>query len=294
MKIVSIHLAYNEGNLIYKNLLHLYDFIDEMLVWEGTLSPFSDQPIHSTDNTIEEIQRFIKEKDTKNKIKLFTTDKILANKREECEAIAKNIMLAGSNIENGDLLTMIDVDEFYLPEGFYNITEMFRNYNDMESLWVEEYQHAYRIGLCFDAEHQGRFMRYKIGAKYTASQHFFYPNDKRDISKIGQLWPRRLTGFHHLCWVKHPTLIREKVLTFKRQSFTYWYNNCYLAWPFDPETAYHNNRNISVANGWSGLGYAEGQDGRLYEFKGELPKALEGYSPDWTGYIKEHYNELRI
>jgi hypothetical protein len=95
----------------------------------------------------------------------------------------------------------------------------------------------------------------------------------------------------HLCWLKHPKLVRQKVESFQRPSFTSWYNHVYLKYPFTPEQAYYNNSRIPP---YFGKGFAEGQHARLEEFEGKLPEVLQDMEIDWTSYIINHHDELVI
>lgn len=295
MKTIALSMAYNEGPLIYKNLAHIYDLCDQLVIFEGTVSPFDDQPAHSTDNTVEEIERFIADFGT-DKVVFWSPDKNNdIDRRENYEGWVKNEMLKRSAIEHGDLIWMVDVDEFYKPEGVQRAIEAFRKDDKLEHLPIEEYQFAYSMLLWFKAGHDGRYLRYVDGCYYTGSQHLIYP-DGRDISRENgaNRLPRELSQMYHLCWVKHPKLIREKVQTFKRPSFTLWYNECYLKWPFSPEVAYENNTRLSRPRGWAGGGFCEGQTEILRPFGGELPECLKDIDVNWVQYILDNVEELRI
>jgi hypothetical protein len=295
MKVIAISMSYNEGPWIYKNLQHIYDLVDELLIFEGTVSPFDDQAAHSIDNTRDEIARFLDDYGT-TKIKYWSPQKNDSIRtREHYEAWVKNELLRKSNIEHGDLIWMVDADEFYKPEAVTSIIRMFAENDNLLHLPIEEYQFAYSMHLWFKAGHDGRFMRYIKGAQYSGSQHLIAP-DGRDISrenKNGRL-PREQSQMYHLCWVKHPLLIKEKVLTFKRPSFTAWYNNCYLVWPGNPELAYQNNARLSQPQGWPGGGFCEGQTEPLVPFTGSLPNCLTELDDDWGLYVLNHNKELKI
>ncbi|MHA2009818.1 MAG: hypothetical protein ACXADW_02925 [Candidatus Hodarchaeales archaeon] len=295
MKIVAISMSYNEGPWIYKNLQHIYDLVDELLIFEGTVSPFNDQAAHSIDGTRDEIARFLDDYGIV-KIKYWSPEKNNSIRtREHYEAWVKNELLKRSNIEHGDIIWMVDADEFYKPQAVTNIISMFQKNDSLLHVPIEEYQFAYNMNLWFKAGHDGRFMRYIKGSQYSGSQHLITP-DGKDLSrenKNGRL-PREQSQMYHLCWVKHPLLIKEKVLTFKRPSFTAWYNNCYLRWPINSKLAYNNNRILSRPMGWPGGGFCEGQTEPLQEFDGTLPECLQNIDVNWISYIQENIEKLII
>ncbi len=293
MKVICLTQAYNEGMFMHQYLQCIYPLIDEWIITEGNISPFGNQSKRSNDNTRGEIKTFIELYDKKNKIKFY--DAFEANlpprNREDYEGLNKNFMLKKTSIEHGDLVVIGDCDEFWKEERFLQIVERFRNGDKLEHVPVEEYQFAYNLRTYFNAEHNGRFMRYVNGAKFGSTNHFIYP-DGRDITKdYSSLAKREDTGMCHLCWCKHPLQIREKVISFGRPSFTKWYNAVYLGYPFHGDDVYRINNMISP---YFGKGFAEGQHEKLQEFKGKLPWPLQNMHWDHTDYIKRHYDELII
>lgn len=297
MKTIALVMAYNEQDLIYRCLQNIYDVVDQIILFHGTVSPFGDQAEVSTDNTSGQIGKFLQDVSFKrgNKVLHWSPRKNTSIKtREEYEGWVKNEMLKMSCIEHGDLIYMVDVDEFIFPDNICRIIERFKRDDKILHVPIGEYQFAYNMRLEFKASHNGRFMRYHKDAKYGGSQHYIYP-DGKDISKDQTYFmPREESQMFHLCWVKSPELIKQKVLTFRRLSFVAWYNACYLVWPRDPQAAYQNNISISRAYGWPGGGFCEGQKEPLVEFTGKLPEVLNGYNPDYLEYIKENYERLKI
>jgi len=296
MKTIALILSYNEEELIERCLANIYDLVDQIIIFEGTLSPFDDQPLRSQDKTDDRIQSFMILYDRQNKIRYWRPEKNNdIRSREQYEAWAKNEMLAMSNIESGDLIYMVDVDEFFKQDHLEYIISYFKREPSLNHAVVEEYQFAYTMLLYFSASHNGRFLRYVKGAKYSASQHFIYPGGTDISKKVDYIFKREICPMFHYCWVKPPELIRQKVLTFKRPSFTNWYNNCYLVWPQNPRIAYENNKALSQVYGWPGTGYAEGQTEPLVFFSETThPIVLNGFEPDYMEYIRQNYNMLKI
>lgn len=299
MKIALI-MAYDEGPFIYNNLLNHYDLFDVIVVFEGTCS-INSQPAHSSDNTIEEINRFIRGKDIKHKIKFISQDyrsyKKFGN-REELEGFIKQQMLLTAKPWHGDIICLIDADEFHNPESLYNEIEIVKNNDKINHLILEEWQFCYSLSLYVNASHESRVWRFVNGAKYTNSNHIIYP-DGTDISKDrSYIIPREQSNFFHLSYFKYPNLIKNKVLTFNRHSFTQWYNNCYLLWPQSPEKAYENNRIISQHMGWEAkdnAGFLEGQCNKIEEFNRPILSILSQYAcVDHRQYIINNIENLRI
>jgi hypothetical protein len=289
MKTIALAMMYDEEAFAYKSLQNIYNVVDQIIVSDISVSPFN-QPLHSSDNTFKEIQRFIKNEDIKNKIKIFKPHESLGTeKRENLEAICKNKMLKMSDIEDGDIIYMVDIDEFFLPECIEFIKSKFKKNDHMVHTRLYEKQFAYNMSLYFNSSHDGRFLRYRKGAFYTASQHFHHTVDGPDLTKIHTHdIPREEVEFFHLCWVKHPLLLRNKVLTFKRPSFTNWWNFVFLCWPIDDQQAYKNNKTLPP---YHGTGFCEGMHEKLRQFEGELPEVLRDYNYDWLSYLRFIFND---
>jgi len=293
MQIICLTQAYNESTLMHKYMQWLYPLVDKWVITEGSLTPFGNLSIRSIDNTVRIINDFISMYDKKNKIifKNAIEPKIKPNNREVYEGLNKQRMLDLAEPEHGDLIVIGDADEFWQKDRFMNIVDKFRKNDKINHVPIEEWQFAYNLRTAFKAEHNGRFFRYINGAKFTTTNHFVYP-DGQDITRNYEyLATRDETNMIHLCWTKHPELIRNKVLSFNRASFTQWYNNVYLVYPDSPELAYQNNKRIAP---YFGTGFAEGQHERLQEFTGTLPSVLTGMFKCWLSYIRKNKGFLKI
>lgn len=293
MQTIALMQAYNEGLFIHQQLSWLMDCVDEIIITEGCLSPFKNQSIRSCDSTRNSIKIFKETYDKNNKIKYydaFIADPVPRN-REGYEGLNKNFMLKKSSIEHGDLIYIADCDEFWDPNRFNSIMEKFKNDDKIRHIPVEEHQFAYGLKLCFNAEHNGRFLRYITGSKFGDTNHFIHP-DVGDITKdYSHLAKRSDTQMCHLCWSKHPSFVKQKVESFQRPSFTAWYNNVYLEYPDQKEAVYEINKRIGP---YYGTGFAEGQHERLHPFNGILPPVLRNMHLDWTNQIKIWHEELKI
>jgi len=290
MKIIAMGQCYNEGLCIYKGLQWLYPLVDQIVLSEGRLTPFGNLPIRSTDDTIEKIKYFITMHDVYNKIKFFNAVEGECGNREKAEGNNKNFLLSQMNIEDGDIIYIWDSDEFFLPNAFLKHIDIMEQNPTYDHIRSEEWQFAYGMKWAFKASH-GRFIRYRSGCKFTTTNNFNYLDGKNATKHPDMVIPRDKAGFFHLCWTKDPQHIREKVLSFNRPSFTSWYNNVYLVWPKYPQMAYINNKLIHP---YFGTGFAEGQHEKLVEFEGEMPEVLKDINVDWTDYINEHCDELKI
>jgi glycosyltransferase involved in cell wall biosynthesis len=300
MKVIALCQAYNEGMFMHQCLQWATGVVDHVVIMEGSLSPFGNLPQQSTDDTRKILEEVT---DHNPKTSWLVGDyeeersKLLKNgrNREAQEGINKNFMLQYAieehGLEHGDLIFILDVDEFWHEENFLRIVEKFRKDDSLVHVPVEEYQFAYNLRTCFNAEHNGRFMRYVAGARFGDTNHFVHP-DRGDITKdYSHLAKREDTLMCHLCWCKHPLQIREKVVSFNRQSFTLWYNLIYLGYPLHGDAVYQLNQKIPP---FYGKGFCEGQHEPLYEFEGELPWPIRSMTWDHAQYIRKHHDELVI
>jgi len=92
------------------NLRALYPFAHEIIVVEGAVEKARAAATpdgHSTDGTLEVLQRFKAEEDPEDKVQIVTRDGFWDEKDEQSQAYAERA--------TGDLLWQVDIDEFYLP-----------------------------------------------------------------------------------------------------------------------------------------------------------------------------------
>jgi len=293
MKVIALCQAYNEAMFIHQSLSWAYEVCDQIILTEGCLTPFSNQTRRSQDRTRTTIKCFIETYDRQDKIKYY--DAFIADpaprNREEYEGMNKNFMLKKSDVEHGDLIFILDVDEFWDPNRFNSIVKRFKNNDKIVHVPVQEHQFAYGLNLCFNAEHNGRFMRFLSGSKFGATNHFVHPGGTDVTKDYSCLALRDETQMCHLCWSKHPAFIKQKVESFQRPSFTAWYNNVYLQYPIIGTEVYEINKRIPP---YHGPGFAEGQHERLRTFKGILPPVLRNMRLNWTGQIMTWKEELKI
>jgi hypothetical protein len=279
MRIIALMEVYNAAELVKQAVMNRIPFVDDIYILDGSLAALKDQPKQSTDGTMELIQELGVQFDNVHVLPPIPESLLIGkgSSRENQHGANKNYMLKFANPEPGDIVHLADVDEFYLPGGFQHILHIFEQDAAVQHVVVEEFQFAYNIQLCFNASHNGRFFRYSKGARYTASNHFIV--NGKDISKDRRITiAREKSGMLHLCWVQHPTRIRDKVLTFQRDTFTRWYNNRYLTWPLRPDKN----------------GFAEGQSEPLYAYCGNIPRELSHFHYNYLNEIKTNWKEYLI
>lgn len=293
MKTIALCQAFNESLFIERYLSWIYQCVDRIVISEGGLSPFANLPLKSTDNTRQIIENFKRDNDKENKIIITDTyfnENNTPPTREAWEGLNKNQMLQLAQPQNGDIIFIGDIDEFWDQNRFASIIDLFKQNDSWLHAPVEEWQFAYGLKYCFKASHDGRFMRYRPGAHFGDTNHFFVSG--QDVTKdYRHLQERAKTNMIHLCWSKHPLQIREKCISYARPSLETWFNFVYIQWPFNPSAAYHNNKQIPP---YHGSGYAEGQHNELVLYDGQLPDALKDMQLDWMDYIKENGKQLFI
>ena len=272
MQVVALIQVYNEAPLIEACLENRYPHVDRIVITEGLLTPFGNMPMRSPDGTRERIERWIRSLDKEGKCKLLEPlSEVPGTTREAREGFNKNYMLQNAELEPGDIIHIMDADEFYSHEGIDWIITKFRKNDTIRQCWPEEWQFAYNLYLAFESRHGSRFLRYIKGAHFGKTNHFYH--DGYDLVKDKSFCvPRSLSGVCHLAFAKHPALIREKVVSFNRPSFTTWFNNIYLRWPSETNLIHH--------------GFAEGQRAPLKVYKGEHPPELKQFIKT-INYLKE-------
>lgn len=115
-------IVLNGEPFVRYNLRALYPFAHEIIVVEGAAPAarnIATPDGHSTDGTLETLQRFKREEDPENKLIIITKDGFWSEKDEMSQAYAAHA--------TGDYLWQIDSDEFYLPQDMQNILEYLRD-----------------------------------------------------------------------------------------------------------------------------------------------------------------------
>jgi len=100
----------------------LYPFAHEIIVAEGAVqgaAPLATADGHSTDGTLETLQRFKAEEDPDDKVQIVTRDGFWPEKLEQSRAFAQRA--------TGDYLWQVDIDEFYHPHDLQRVIEMLRD-----------------------------------------------------------------------------------------------------------------------------------------------------------------------
>jgi hypothetical protein len=279
MRVIGLMEVYNEEDLARRVIENRIEHIDRILIAEGSLAINRNLPERSTDNTM----AVLKEMEAKYPDQIFIAppipiERMRGHSREAQHGINKNYLLEFSDIEPGDVIHLMDTDEFYGGEGLWDILRIFRMYDEVQHVQIGEYQYAYNLRWWFPASHLGRFIRFQKGGRYTASNHFLV--DGKDVIKDRRVsLSRKRSQMTHLCWVKHPRLIRDKVLTFDRPSLTKWYNERFLRWPSQGNTI---------------DGFAEGQTEPLRNQPVALPNELVDFTDDWLPEIRDNWREYLI
>jgi cellulose synthase/poly-beta-1,6-N-acetylglucosamine synthase-like glycosyltransferase len=320
MKIICLVQVFNEQMFIKRNLENVYDLVDQIVITEGNLSPHGNLSETSTDKTIKEILDFKLEKESAiydvdeklaeiyqvgneavefqhngiysgGKITLMPAWQGEAKSREEWEGKNKSMMLSYADPDDGDVVMILDADEFTPKDTLCEIINYFKYNPEVNCVGLNEWQFAYGFKWCFRGSHN-RFFRYKRGSYFGTTNHFYHIKSHTERIDISRKADSMFDGMLHFSYSRHPQLIRNKVISFNRESFIRWFNTVYLVYPFDKEQAYTNNKVIIP---YFGTGWAEGQHTRLEEFKGEFPECLSDLSDIcWLDYIRQHVDELRI
>ena len=103
-------------------LRSLYPFAHEIIVVEGATQnarAISTPAGHSTDATLDTLERFKKEEDPQNKLNIITRNGFWSEKDEMSQAYAK--------AATGNILWQVDVDEFYKPADMQRVISILEN-----------------------------------------------------------------------------------------------------------------------------------------------------------------------
>lgn len=293
MQKIVISQAYQEEMLIGRWLSYIYPLVDKIIISEGRLTPFGNLPNHSTDKTREIIKQWVN-KDTKSKIIFTDSFEGNPNNREKAEGNNKNNLLQLAEPENGDLIIIGDIDEFWHTDNFISVVKKFENDDSIEHIPVGWFNMVYNLKQGFIGSIDGRFFRYQKGCYFTNTNHFIGLDGKDKCKDYKHFIHYDQTKLVHLSYAKHPQLIKQKVVSFQRISFTNWWNHCYLVGASNLQQAYYNNERLSRPMGWPGTGWGEGLKSKIEPYNDELPEAIKDLNLDWIDYINKNFEGLKI
>lgn len=180
MRIIATMKAFNEEDFIYYVLKSIEPYVDQIVIVEGCTKAMADNIIPksldglSTDNTAEEIQRFISETSkpvTFNRMK-FVVDEIPL----------WNQMLADAKPEVGDIIWMVDADEYYEPESAEGIISAVTKNPHVLSwkipmiMFWHDFHHIIKGGIWSHVAHE-RIIRIPVkGCHYVYKSDLIKPN----------------------------------------------------------------------------------------------------------------------
>lgn len=128
----------------------LYPFAHEIIVVEGATAAAASMATaagHSTDGTLETLQRFKEQEDPDDKVQVVVRDGFWSEKDEQSQAYAERA--------TGDYLWQVDIDEFYQADDMRKVLQMLAN--DPQVTAVSFRQIAFWGG--FDYITDGWFLR---------------------------------------------------------------------------------------------------------------------------------------
>lgn len=103
-------------------LRSIYPFAHRIIVVEGACEKgtkaIATPEGHSSDGTLESLQKFKNEEDPEDKVQIITRDGFWKEKDEQSQAYA--------TLADGEYLWQVDIDEFYKPEDVRTVLEMLR------------------------------------------------------------------------------------------------------------------------------------------------------------------------
>ncbi|MFN2180536.1 MAG: glycosyltransferase family 2 protein [Candidatus Promineifilaceae bacterium] len=235
------------------NLRALYPFAHEIIVVEGAVTgaaAIATDDGHSTDATLQTLQRFKKDEDPENKVKIITRDGFWSEKDEQSHAYAA--------LATGDYLWQVDVDEFYQPVDMASIIDLLVSEPDITT--VSFPQITFWGG--FDYLTDGWYLRlvgntvhriFRWGQNYSYGGHrppTVYDGRGRDLRELvwipaNELESRGIRIYHYS--LLFPRQVLEKSLYYDAASWAQhnemaeWAEGTYLGLkrPYHVHNVYH-------------------------------------------------------
>lgn len=168
VRLVQVIQAFNEEEFIELTLKSIYSEVDRIIIIEGAvgLRKNATPDGHSTDKTIEIIEKFKNESDPDKKVLFIKINRPWKNLEE-----MKQTFLDVSS--HGDILLINDADEFYDPKDMQRIRRFF-DLNPHASELIVNFLHFYGDlhhiavpGPEWSTTHQ-RIIKYVRGSKYLS------------------------------------------------------------------------------------------------------------------------------
>jgi len=268
-KVIAITQCYNEIDFIRPCIEAIQPYADHVIITESCNSPYLDKcgwNIHSTDGTHEEIEKLEKEYENVHYAKADNISSIAYN-RTNGQGLSKKIMFDYGErhniLQDDDWIWIVDADEFYSDLWAHNIVHLLKTkYKNYECGRITEWQFAYGTAYMFLSSH-GRFVKYKCGSSIKHVHKLIWPNGHCPWKGRAFNMDVQEAIMFHLSYTKHPERIRQKMLSFNRPHYTYWFNKVYLEFPVDEQSAYKNNK---YTPSYPGIGWHWGSNSPLILF----------------------------
>ncbi|OGF24908.1 hypothetical protein A2331_06090 [Candidatus Falkowbacteria bacterium RIFOXYB2_FULL_34_18] len=198
-------------------LRSLYKFAHEIIVVEGATElakNISTHDGHSLDNTLQILEKFKKEEDLENKVKIITRDGFWIEKDEQSQAYAKRA--------TGNYLWQVDMDEFYKEEDMASIIKMLKNDPGITAVSFEQITFwgdlIYKVDSLYlqaGAKIYHRLFKWDKDYKYVTHRPPTVVNEKgKDLRKIKWVMAKKLAKeniFLYHYSLLFPKQVEEKV-----------------------------------------------------------------------------------
>lgn len=125
--------VFNGEPFVRYNLRALYPLAHQIIVVEGALSDAARMATpegHSTDGTLDTLNRFIREDDPDNKLEVVIKDGFWSRAEDQMRAFARRA--------TGDYLWMVDIDEFYRTDDMRAVLGMLRTDTDITAVFFKQ------------------------------------------------------------------------------------------------------------------------------------------------------------
>ena len=283
MKIIGLLTAWACEDWIELSIKQALELVDELIIAIGA---FDDYFKKIEDKTLQRAKKYF----DNDKIKVIeTTNNPSFSKSENKCATLNHMIQVSDHIQKGNILWILDSDEFYSEDSVKEIMD-FIKINDFDEIRVHDRFFCINLNYYLDTIH-GRILKIKASNPYFTPTQKIHPRPKKVVTLL-----KKNPMFHY------SLLTGEQIkgLLWMSDNFIhkfYWYRKIYLK--YDPNKEQYwmeKNRKITGHYGFWFDSYAfkEKNNHGLFKYNGQHPTIIEN-SPlkeisDFRIYMKKKPN----
>lgn len=248
--------VFNGEPFVRYNLRALYPFAHQIIVVEGAVSDaaqLAGPEGHSSDGTLDTLNRFRLEEDPDDKLEIVTNDGLWSRAEDQVRAFTRRA--------TGDYLWMVDIDEFYRAEDMRAVLRLLKSDADITAVFFKQITFWGGFDYVADGwylrQRQGegpgvvlRLVKWEDGYDYASHRPVtIRDQDGKDLVKGKTLGGEELAAedrfMYHYSLV-FPRHVREKAEHYSRADWAnasrigLWAEKAYrqLRWPYRVHNVY--------------------------------------------------------